>query len=71
MSENRKHQPVPINPDECLVGPKPVAQLTGMSVRWVQETFRHEVEPIVIGGRLRWPLWQVKAWVAQQAAMSR
>lgn len=59
-----------INPDECLIGPKDVALLTGMTVRWVQESFRYEdlggVAPIKIGRRLRWPLWQVKAWIADR-----
>jgi hypothetical protein len=71
-SEN--HNPVPppnFSPDEVWVGPKQVAYITGMTVRWVQETFRYEVKPMKVGGRLRWPLWQVKAWQAQQAAASR
>ena len=60
-------QEQPFHPDERLIGPKDVAALTGMTVRWVHETFsipaKGGIPPIKLGNRSRWPYWKVRAWL--------
>lgn len=50
------------DPDQKLLGVPEVAELLGMSKRWVYEVFRVEVEPVNLG-KLKWPTWKVYAYI--------
>ena len=51
-----------LNPDQKLLGVPEVAELLGMSKRWVYEVFRVEVPPVDLG-KLKWPTWKVYAYI--------
>jgi predicted DNA-binding transcriptional regulator AlpA len=56
--------------DDDLATPEDIARMTGMSVRWVYETFsipaKGGVRPMKIGNKSRWYTWEVKGWIAAQ-----
>lgn len=59
-------------PDHAVIGVNEIAEMTGMSVRWVYETFTVLVPPMKFGNRSRWYRWQVLAWIdAQHRAAAR
>lgn len=51
-----------VDPDQKLLGVPEVAELLGMSERWVYERFRVQVPPVNLG-KLKWPTWKVYAYI--------
>lgn len=51
-----------------LVGVDQVAALTGMSTKWVYETFsvpaKGGIKPMKFGHLSKWYRWEVQAWIA-------
>ena len=57
-------------PDSELVGVSEVARMTGMSRRWVYDTFsvpaRGGIKPLKLGNKSKWFRWEVQAWLVEQ-----
>ena len=53
-----------------VVGVNEVADMTGMSVRWVYETFsvpaKGGLKPMKFGNISKWYRWEVQAWIADK-----
>lgn len=53
--------------DDDLATAEDISRMTGMSLRWVYETFsvpaRGGLRPMKIGNKSRWYTWEVKAWI--------
>lgn len=54
--------------DDDLMDAEDISRMTGMTIRWVYETFSIEtkggIRPMKLGNKSRWYSWEVKAWIA-------